>query len=284
MLAHAPVLKKNGSPDAALRDIVLACLDQILPNAAEAAAERGSPEHLHQARIGLRRLSSALRLFGDWSDAVQADWLPRTSDLVARLGNTRDRDVLAGSILPELQAAGAPFADLPCDERGEAASDILRHPGCAQLWLELIAFAHEVQRHAPSTTAAHASKLTMLIDPRIGHLHRQLERDAAAYLTLDDALRHRARKRLKRLRYCIELVASLYRSKEVSHYLNQLRPAQDALGEYNDLCVATTLFERMVERDARAWFALGWLAARRASSADCAAHALQTFVRVPPFW
>jgi CHAD domain-containing protein len=115
-------------------------------------------------------------------------------------------------------------------------------------------------------------------------MHRQLKKDAAVFLTLDDTLRHRTRKRLKRLRYCVEFVASLYRAKDVRRYLARLRPAQDALGQYNDLTVAEAAFRGQLEHDARVWFALGWLAARRTQLLQEAARALEELARAPSFW
>jgi inorganic triphosphatase YgiF len=43
------------------RAVVAACLAQILPNASELGADSDDAEHLHQLRIGIRRLRTALR-------------------------------------------------------------------------------------------------------------------------------------------------------------------------------------------------------------------------------
>lgn len=282
--AHGPVLTADMHAGAALREIVKACLAQVLPNAAEIAAGVGGPEHLHQARVGLRRLRSALRVFGDWSGAVDAAWQPALAELFAQLGNARDRDVLAASLLPELSAAGAPFAELPPDISSDAAGDALRTPKCAKLLLGLVAFAHGAAPAARDTGQEQNAAIALLVPPRLKRMHRQLKKDAAVFLTLDDTLRHRTRKRLKRLRYCVEFVAPLYRGKAVRRYLARLRPAQDALGQYNDLTVAEAAFRGQLERDARAWFALGWLAARRTQLLADAARALEALAKAPSFW
>jgi len=282
--ARSPALKDDMHADAALRAIVSACLAQVLPNSAEFAAGVGGPEHLHQTRVGLRRLRSALRVFGDWSAAVDAAWQPALAELFGRLGTARDRDVLAASLLPELRAAGAPFTELPPDPSSDAAAEALRAPQCGKLLLELIAFAHGAAPPASDPGQEQKAAVSALARPRTQRMHRQLKKDAAVFLTLDDTMRHRTRKRLKRLRYSVEFVAALYPQKAVRRYLAQLRPAQDALGQYNDLMVAEAAFRAQIEHDARAWFALGWLAARRAQLLDVASQALERLAKAPGFW
>jgi triphosphatase len=77
--AAAVPLDKALSTGAAFDTIVRAALAQILPNAAELASGSGGSDHLHQLRVGLRRLRSALRLFAAWSaDAEQASALEQS--------------------------------------------------------------------------------------------------------------------------------------------------------------------------------------------------------------
>jgi len=115
-------------------------------------------------------------------------------------------------------------------------------------------------------------------------MHRQLTKDAAVFMSLDDAMRHRTRRRLKRLRYCVEFVASLYGAKAVRRYLARLRPAQDVLGQFNDLTVAEEAFRKQLEKDARAWFAIGCLAAFRMQVLKDAVLALTSLTKAAKFW
>ena len=57
---------------AAWQAMLSAGLAHALPNAAEIAAGTGGPEHLHQLRVALRRLRTALSLFADWSGQPEA--------------------------------------------------------------------------------------------------------------------------------------------------------------------------------------------------------------------
>ena len=120
---------------------------------------------------------------------------------------------------------------------------------------------------------------------RLERLHRRLQRDAKRFEQLDDGARHTVRKRLKRLRYLSELVAPLYRSGRVKRFLGMLEPAQDELGRYMDLVVATTLAHEVVGGgDARAWFNVGWLKAQLPHAVERCGKSLRGVVDADPFW
>jgi len=282
MYAQEMVLKEPYSPDAALRQMVGACLAHLLPNAAEVAGGVAQPEHVHQTRVALRRLRTALRIYGDWSPAVDADWESALATLFGQLGGVRDRDALEADLLPALRAAGAPLAELPAEAQGKAIDDVLRAPATTHLWLALIVFANgaEQETDAPLPVGG----LRALAAAKLDHLHSQLAKDAKSYADFADEQRHRARRRLKRLRYAIEFAASLFREKKVEAYLQRLKPAQDALGEYNDLVVAEQAFAQLLPAKPEAWFALGWLAAQRTQLLDASEHRLGKWAKKPGFW
>ncbi len=119
---------------------------------------------------------------------------------------------------------------------------------------------------------------------RLDALFKQVRRDAARFNRLDDEARHGLRKRVKRLRYLGELSASLYRPKAVREFLRQLSPAQEALGAFNDVCVARALFEPRGPHDALAMFALGWLARERDVAIAHCVRALAPLGKAEPFW
>lgn len=115
-------------------------------------------------------------------------------------------------------------------------------------------------------------------------LLRQIRRDAARFDRLDDAARHRLRRRIKRLRYAADAVASLWPAKKVDDTLRALARAQEPLGAYNDTVVALALMRDLAAQDGRAWFAVGWLTARREALAAPCAKALTRLSRVRGFW
>ena len=120
---------------------------------------------------------------------------------------------------------------------------------------------------APSPSNA-ADRL-LAVDPslhiaaRLDKLHRRLAQAAGRFESLVETERHRARKRVKRLRYLGELIAPLYKGKDIKRYVSRLKPAQDELGAYVDLVVSLKMArDAAIEGDAEAWFDVGWLTAQ----------------------
>lgn len=289
-----PVLDARGTPADALRAMLRACLAQVLPNASVVAAGVHDAEHVHQLRVGLRRLRTALRVFGD-ADGADPDpsWEPALAARFARLGAARDRDALAATLLPALAAAGAPLTDPGAGAAAEDPAAMLREPGWTLLLLALIGFVQPREPAGVSPAAEPswavgtdrgAVDLRRWVRRRLQRAHKGVvsRADEFAALPIDD--QHRVRKRVKRLRYSVEFAAALYPDKAVERYLARLRPAQEALGDYNDVLVAQSLFEARLADDPRAWFALGWLAARRDAQLARSARALHRLARAEPFW
>lgn len=279
----------------ALRVMVDAALRQVLPNAAvvattvdiAVAGAAGEPEHLHQLRIGLRRLRSVLRLYGTGLAGVNAGWPNALAQVFRGLGGQRDRDMLQAWLLPQLAAplaaAGAPPLVLPAPPAGEDPGAALRTPACTQLLLALLAFT-QAEAGAPDGPVIDHADLAGLLRPPLKQLQRQLRADARGFLEADDAARHRARRRLKRLRYGVEAAAALFPPRRLKRYLARLRPVQEALGEYTDLLVAqAALGGEAGDRPGEPgrWFALGWLAAQHERLLRRAAEALAELPRLP---
>ena len=123
-----------------------------------------------------------------------------------------------------------------------------------------------------------------LLRAPLRRLMRQVKHDAARFDDLDDDTRHRLRRRIKRLRYAAEAVASLWPAKAVERSLRSLARAQEPLGDYNDTVVALALMRHLAAQDGRAWFVVGWLTARREALATPCAEALTRLTRVRGFW
>lgn len=293
---HQPcALERRMNPDDALRAMVAASLAPLLALLADLAAGVGGVEHVHQARVGMRRLRALLREYGDWSTAVDPDWQDTLAALFRQLGAARDSDVLVGTILPQLLAAGSPPIELPATATTGAYLDDLRSPACTWLLLALIEFASArlaaagptpdaVALAVPPELPAPTEPLAARVAERLDRLHRRLKSDARAFAQLDDDARHQARKRLKRLRYCAEAAASLYRGKPQRRYAEALREAQEAIGRWCDLKLAEVAFHELARSDPRAWFGAGWLTAARDRQVEPAARALQGLASTQRFW
>lgn len=275
--APVPSLHPAASLELALRACVLSAVSQIAPNASWLAAGHTQPEHVHQTRVGLRRLASVLREFGDWSGELDARWIETAREILGRLSGARDRDALSAWLWPALREAGAPPLALaqagPADDPGA----IFRAAPTTQWLLELLSFAHS------TPPAAQARNLRTLSGPHLARLHRQLHRAGRTFEALEDEARHRARKRLKRLRYAAEALSSLWPAKAWAAYAGRLRDAQDALGRLQDITVAEGLLRDAAARDPGAAFGLGWIAAQRGQIVAEAGTALAAIGKTPKF-
>jgi len=100
---------------AALAAVSAECLDQIIRNAAVLAEvdtadiyQAGGADHVHQLRVGIRRLRSAWLFFNGIAVLPSEELRAEIKLHFAKLGGTRDDDVLKETLLPVLSAAGQP--------------------------------------------------------------------------------------------------------------------------------------------------------------------------------
>ena len=288
-LEIAPV--KAGTPrvdagmdgETLLRAVVADCLDQILGNAGEIAAGRFGPDHVHQLRIGIRRLRTVLRELGACATAVDPGWEAPLVQAFRALGEYRDRDTAAAAVQPWLRTAGAPCVDLPAPMANEVADPVqtVRADNFQATLLALLDFA---LTEKPAEAGAGAADVRDVVARRLRKLHRQVVDDGKRFERLDETSQHRVRKRLKRLRYLTECVAPLFGARAVERYLKRLRPAQEALGAHNDAHVALGLYRQAAESDPKAWFAVGWLQARQGESAVVCQRTLEQVAVARRFW
>ena len=131
-----PPVRKAGRPsytdDAMVTEafgrVLDECLAHITRNAIGLA--EGDPgqrvEHVHQLRVGIRRLRSALRSFQGWVPAPPADLVAGLRSLFSILGSSRDSEVLASGVVAELAKAGAPPLTLPPGRSGPDPADAVK--------------------------------------------------------------------------------------------------------------------------------------------------------------
>ncbi|MET0963845.1 MAG: CHAD domain-containing protein [Noviherbaspirillum sp.] len=266
----------------ALRAIAANCIGQMQGNEA-GVMEGRDPEHVHQMRVGLRRLRSLLKLFEDTAP------LPAGLDqelrwLGGELGAARDWEVLAGDTLSQLMHAqdGEPaFAPLQQAALAEAgtrrarASAAVGSVRCASLLLRLIAWLHGArwQRDAaPEQQDALDAPLKGFARRALKQGERRIERRAGKLAQADASARHRLRIAAKRMRYATEFFASLYPARRVRPYLKALSALQDSLGQLNDAAVARKALRELAARQPAqalgAGIAIGLLAAREQRALD----------------
>lgn len=143
--ATPPKLNAEMSGPVMLQVIVRSCLDQILPNATAVAAGSRDHEHVHQLRVGLRRLRTAMRELGDLSDQLDPAWEGPIAEAFRQLGAYRDRDAVLEALRPELMEAGATNLGW-MEAEGEAADPVaaVRAVQFQTALLEVLGFALDV--------------------------------------------------------------------------------------------------------------------------------------------
>lgn len=280
--ARALRLRADMQPGEALRALLLNCFEQIGNNASQVAVGESGTEHVHQLRVGLRRLRSGLRLFrGLWPE-LEHPALPafeaQAATLFRALGAVRDADVLADGLSPALRAALAEV--LPAQEPvtaatatatatgagATAAANCLRQAPAQQFLIETLGWLNMLGQH-PSLVAAPAGAATPSLrdglQRRLRRWQRQLQRDCAGFAQLTSEQRHQLRKRFKRLRYGCEFAAALFGGAALKAALKPVVKAQELLGQLNDLELALDAARGRAASEPQALFELGWLAARR---------------------
>lgn len=277
--AAAPRYAKDADAATALGAVLDECLAQVGRNAIALAegdpAQRG--EQVHQCRVGIRRLRSALRAFRGWVAEPPAELVDGLRTLFAALGATRDRDVLSSGVAADLALAGAPPLAPVAEAGATDPADLARSGDTQRLLLAWIAWRAALQPAEPPP-----DPLKRLARQRLRRWHQRLAADGQAFDELDEAALHALRKRVKRQRYAVEFFAPLLPRKPAARHLQALAAAQQRLGEINDLVVARAGYQARVASDPAAWFAVGWLTARIAEARGLAGEELGHLAAVPP--
>lgn len=290
-------LRKHMSRQQALRAISSECLEQIARNAGALAEidtaglyQAGSPEHVHQLRVGMRRLRTAWSLFQKLTQLPPEPWREEIKLHFAALGNTRDDDVLRETVMPELSAAGQPPVALRSSVVTQSATTLTAEVSFQSWLVELLAWnigAHPLQAQEvveQSQENQEAEPLTTSLGNRLFKLHRKVLSEGLQFDKLAIEAKHDLRKRAKRLRYGLQFSESLLPAKKLKNYRRHLTAIQDILGEMNDLYVAREKFEDIREDQPPAWFAVGWIASRLEVLGQQAQQAFNNLKRADHFW
>ncbi|MBX9800702.1 MAG: CHAD domain-containing protein [Burkholderiaceae bacterium] len=270
-------LSKNMTMNQAFATIVENCLRQVQANAPGVIAA-DSIESLHQMRIGLRRLRSALRLFQKLITLPEdlkeeLEWL---SDAISA---ARDWDVLATKTLATIRTDAV---DDELDEVRQAAlaKAVLLHQVAASAvdsvrYTRLIlSLAHWLQDGAwreslpPLKGKDLRKRLKMFSQDMLEKDQQRLKKRGRQLKDADAKTRHRVRIAAKKMRYDTEFFQSLYPSRETKEYVAALADLQDGLGSLNDIAVGDELLSQ-IEKDQSELtgitdFIRGYLAARAA--------------------
>ncbi|MBP7003423.1 CHAD domain-containing protein [Amaricoccus sp.] len=301
--AGAVAFEPEASVETAARDVLRDCFAQVSQNLVVTLVS-DDHEGPHQLRVGLRRLRTALAVFGPSLGASRLAGLSDAArDLGRVVGRLRDADVLidevvAGAAGPGLDEPARAALDAALAARRESVRDEVRARLAgpettgfvfdlleaieARGWLDPADYAQTGRLAAPVADLAPG-----LLDARRRKAMRRgrgiEERDAEAL--------HELRKELKKLRYAAEMLAPVFPRKKVDAFLRPLKSLQDAFGSLNDGAMAA---EKLAGHgapghgDPAAQRAVGWtlgvLAARAETDRPRLFERWRAFADTPPFW
>lgn len=223
--------------------IASACLRHFRLNEDKLLAT-GRPQPLHQARVALRRLRSALSIFKDILAGPEHDRLRAELRWISGLlGDVRNIDVMIARIedrkaIRQLRAARK--------RRHAALVEALDSPRMRSLMLDLAEWiAIGSWRDDDAAAALRATPAPVFAHKVLGKLRRRLKKRGRHLARLDESERHEIRIIAKKLRYAAEFFAELYPGKKPKRrreaFLAATEDLQTILGELNDLASGRTL-------------------------------------------
>jgi triphosphatase len=256
------------------------------------------PEPVHQMRVAVRRLRSALSIFGD---AASGPAIERAraglKTLGGVLGPARDWDVfVTETCLP----VGSAFAKDQSVTRLLAAAERRRTTSYAalrgflsdvafrRLGLELASLAYTaILREGLEGEAALDVELREFAGRVLDRRLKRLLEPGDDLLGLPADALHAVRLHGKRMRYATEFFAAVFPGKGVRRFLEHLTDLQERLGQINDGAVAEGLLGELGlsrEHGHAAGVIRGFIAARRDKGSGKINRAWAKFRCQDPFW
>jgi inorganic triphosphatase YgiF len=253
-------------------------------------------EYVHQARVALRRLRAALRVYRK-ACVLPPALLDGLRTIAASLGAARDWDVLCSETLPAI----APHYDDPSDwQHWMAGLEVHRagvrenmrqalagaHPGAWLLTFQQWLLQHGWRTSPPETRLLQMAPQLDAARRILKKGHRDIVGRAREFERLSPPERHALRIAMKRQRYAAEFFQGLFKARPQNLYLGLARDIQDSLGRANDAHIALTRLDELdFDRSRAGGFARGWLAAKIDSGADSESPALiHEFIGLKPYW
>ena len=246
-------LSPADSIDGALAKVVRAASIHVTGNLAP-VLETGDPEGIHQLRVSLRRLRSALRFLKPHLGSRAAALNREARRALKRLGPARDLDVFVLETLPPVIEANPRVSALlrlreAAEGRREAAlasaRKLIRGRRFNRFVLDLLRVAHggglvvwDADGPLPKTAKR-----------RLNGRYRSLMKAGSGFDRLTEPERHRVRIALKKLRYACDYSRTLFPGPAVDPYLRRLSALQDDLGRLNDASVARLISQELAAAD-----------------------------------
>ncbi len=266
--SRAPALAVD--PQADVGDVVQAVLLHGLSHltANDDCARTGAHvEGVHQCRVAMRRMRSALRLFR--KALPRAAFAPLEAELkrlAGALGGARDLDVLHTELLePARLALDAPEDVAPLmaalERQRAAAYDeiaaLLSAAGYGRFLIDAFALAATDDWRRLKKGGANSAEAALLKSPArdfaraaLEKAHKRLLKRGRNFKRKSAKERHALRIEIKKMRYTAETLSPLFNARKARRFHKGLAGLQDGLGALNDVVVAEDLLARLVDKAA----------------------------------
>ncbi|HEY7199948.1 MAG TPA: CYTH and CHAD domain-containing protein [Candidatus Dormibacteraeota bacterium] len=236
----------------------------------------GDPEHVHQARVGTRRLRSHLRTFRTLLEPAWAEGLREELGwLAAELGAVRDREVLHERLLALIASLpavdvrpAAALAEILTTEM-EAARVRLLETMSTRRYYDLVDRLVEAAARPALVEAAQRPAAEVLPEIARGPWRRLKQAVRALDAHPPDEELHRVRILAKRVRYAAEAAAPAVGS-DASRFGKLAAALQEVLGEHQDSVTLQAWLRATAGGGRRRAFVAGELHAVEATRAEAA--------------
>jgi len=277
----------------AFRLITGSCLRQIIAN--QPGMLTGHAEALHQFRIGLRRLRTAIKAFVEMTADPQREAIKAELKWVMKqVGPARDFDVFGADVLGLLEQGDdrhLAAARRSYREMRKQAYEMMRNSIRSGRFCEISRDLAEWIEAGPWTTdpalkEIRERKITEHAAEVLGFWRTRFRKKCRKLYDLSPKQRHSLRMRAKDLRYASEFFVSLFprHLKRRKAALAALENLQDMLGALNDLTARKDIMPKEIHQSAHARRVITAQESEAGQLLDEADAACAKFGTVKAFW
>lgn len=280
-------LSRKTSSSEAFRVVANSCLRQVIAN--EESVDAGDPEGVHQMRIGLRRLRTAVAFFSKLAETDpnierikhNLKWI------TGQLGPARDIDVYLQKSVEPLErgrhpVAGSHALKQTAERRRKAAfsqaREAIRSKKYRNIVLGVAEWLNAGAWLAVDRVEAREYQQCPVVDfvrHELTRRRKKLVKNKRNFEKTDARQRHKIRISAKKLRYANEFFASIFAGRKAKKqrriFTKSLKRLQSSLGDLNDFTLHGRLADRLMltsqrrargSRGRRRAFAAGTIAGR----------------------
>ena len=252
--ANPVQLHRDMGANAALRKIVWECLAHLQGNQ-EMVLHGEDIEGLHQMRVALRRLRSALNVFRQIaSNQSTVSIVEECRWLAGVLGHARDLDVFITQTLPPVleQLYDHPSL-IQLNQKAEHArkrayAEVRKALSSQRYNRLLLTLGYWLENECWHDSNAVECSVFDIAKTMLKKRQKQLKQHGRRLMDAHPEERHTTRIAAKKLRYATEFFASLYKEGRLREFLSALTQLLDNLGVLNDLTVTENLIHHLTDK------------------------------------